>query len=66
MDLPDALAFGRRMYPFVQISEETVRRTDEELARTDLPGPLRRLLLEGKDGIERALRARAADAAGEG
>jgi aminopeptidase N len=63
MDLPDALAFGRRMYPFVQISQETVQRTDEELARTDLPGPLRRLLLEGKDGIERALRAREADAA---
>jgi aminopeptidase N len=30
-------------------------------AEEDLPGPLRRILLEGQDGLERALRARAAD-----
>jgi hypothetical protein len=31
------------------------------LADGDLPGPLRRILVEGKDGLERASRARAAD-----
>ncbi len=35
--------------------------TDRELADDDLPGPLRRILLEGKDSMERAVRGRAAD-----
>jgi hypothetical protein len=38
-----------------------VAATDAALAGAGLAGPLRRLLLEGKDGVERALRARAAD-----
>ena len=37
--------------------------TDAALADADLAGPVRRILLEGKDGIERAVRARAADRA---
>ena len=61
-DLPEALAFGRRMYPHLVIDRETVDRTDRYLAREELPGPMRRLLLEGRDGVLRALRARAADA----
>jgi aminopeptidase N len=61
-DLPDALAFGRRMYPFTTITQEIVDATDRYLAQPDVPGPVRRLLLEGKDGILRAMRARKADA----
>jgi aminopeptidase N len=61
-DLPEALEFGRRMYPHLIIEERTVSLTDQYLAQPDVPGPMRRLLLEGKDGIMRAMRARAADA----
>jgi aminopeptidase N len=61
-DLPDALAFARRMYPQLVNTEETVDRTDRSLSRDHVPAPIRRLLLEGKDGVLRALRARAADA----
>jgi aminopeptidase N len=61
-DLPEALEFGRRMYPQLIIEQDTVDRTDQYLARDDVPGPMRRLLLEGKDGVLRAMRARAADA----
>ncbi|MFI1482969.1 aminopeptidase N [Streptomyces sp. NPDC020747] len=51
------------LYPSVQVSEETLRRTDEWLASAE-PGPaLRRLISESRAGIERALRAQAADAA---
>ena len=62
-DLPDALAFTRRMYPQMVNTRETVERTDRYLSRNSVPAPIRRLLLEGKDGVERALRARATDAA---
>jgi aminopeptidase N len=60
-DLPDALAFARRMYPHLVIERRTVESTDAYLGRGSLPAPIRRLLLEGKDGIVRAIRARAAD-----
>jgi aminopeptidase N len=59
-DLPDALAFGRRMYPHLIVDQATVDRTDEYL-RGDVPAPAERLLLEGRDGVVRALRTRAAD-----
>jgi aminopeptidase N len=62
-DLPDALAFARRMYPSMVNSQATVERTDRYLSRDSVPAPVRRLLLEGRDGVLRALRARAADAA---
>jgi aminopeptidase N len=65
-DLPDALAFGRRMYPNLIVRQETVDRTDRYLAAPDVPGPVRRLLLEGKDGVVRAMRAREADRAAAG
>ncbi|HJP66503.1 MAG TPA: aminopeptidase N, partial [Actinomycetota bacterium] len=61
-DLSMALAFGRGLYPHLIVSPETVELTDRFLAGEDVPGPLRRLVLEGRDGIERALRTRAADA----
>jgi aminopeptidase N len=57
-----ALVFGRQMYPHTIVSEETVAATDAYL-EGDVPAPIRRLLLEGRDGIQRALRARAVDAA---
>jgi aminopeptidase N len=62
-DLPEALAFGRRMYPHLDISAETIERTDRYLARDGVPSPLRRLLAEGRDGVSRAMRAREADRA---
>ncbi|HEX8004219.1 MAG TPA: aminopeptidase N [Mycobacteriales bacterium] len=55
------------MYPSVLIDQRTVDRTNEYL-RTGNPVPaIRRLLVEGRDGLERALRAQAVDvAAGRG
>jgi aminopeptidase N len=43
------------------ISEETVRITDEYIAASDPPAALRRLLLEGRDDVLRALRCQAKD-----
>ncbi|MGI5220951.1 aminopeptidase N [Nocardia sp. CA-290969] len=48
------------LYPAWDISEEAVARADEFLA-ADHPPALRRLVVEGKAGIERSLRARAFD-----
>jgi aminopeptidase N len=62
-DLPDALAFARRMYPQMVNTPETVERTDRYLSGNSVPAPIRRLLLEGKDAVLRALRARSVDAA---
>ena len=62
-DLSLALSFARGAYPSAVVSEEIVAMTDEALAREDLPGPIRRVLLEGRDDLQRALRARATDAA---
>ena len=62
-DLPDALAFAERMYPRLIVGTETIERTDGYLQREDVPAPIRRLLLEGEDGVARALRTRAIDAA---
>ncbi|HEX6261477.1 MAG TPA: aminopeptidase N [Actinomycetota bacterium] len=62
-DLSLALSFARGAFPSAIVSEETVAMTDEVLAREDLPGPIRRVLLEGRDDLLRALRARATDAA---
>jgi aminopeptidase N len=51
------------LYPTLQVSQETVDATDAWLA-TSQPSPaLRRLVVEARAGIERALRAQAADAA---
>jgi aminopeptidase N len=51
------------MYPSAVITQEVVEATDSALAR-DLPGPVRRALLESQDAIRRALRAQAFDSAG--
>ena len=61
-DLPLASSFGRGMYPAMVVREDVLERTDDMLGR-DLPGPMRRLLLEGRDDLRRTLEARRADAA---
>jgi aminopeptidase N len=62
-ELEYILEFGEQLYPKWVVSEATIEATDRYLARDDVPGPIRRLLLEGRDRIERAIRARAVDAA---
>ncbi|MER5841138.1 aminopeptidase N [Streptomyces prasinus] len=53
------------LYPSIQVSEETLEKTDAWLASTDPNAALRRLVSESRAGVERALRAQAADAAAE-
>ncbi len=50
------------LYPWLLTSQATIDRTDAYLAAGDVPSSLRRLLLEGRDGVVRALRARECDA----
>jgi aminopeptidase N len=54
------------LYPAYRINEDTVERTDRFLAETDPPPSLRRLMVESRDGVLRALRARACDRAAGG
>jgi aminopeptidase N len=50
------------LYPSLDISEEAIAAADRFLAE-DLPPALRRLVIEGKAGVERALKARRFDTA---
>jgi aminopeptidase N len=50
------------LYPSWDISQAGLDAADAFLADPDVPPPLRRLVLEGRAGVERALRARAFDA----
>jgi aminopeptidase N len=59
-DSEEAISIVEWMYPRAVISQAVIDATDEALAR-DLPGPLRRSLLESQDGIKRALRAQEFD-----
>ncbi|MEV4379816.1 aminopeptidase N [Streptosporangium sp. NPDC049644] len=54
--------FANGCYPSLVISPETVARTQDFISADQPPHALRRLLLEGADGIGRALRAQAKDA----
>ena len=58
-----AITFAGTMYPATVATPELVARTDAALASGIDAAPLRRLLLEGKDQVERVLRTRAADQA---
>jgi aminopeptidase N len=49
------------LYPSWDISQAGLDAADEFLADSDVPPPLRRLVVEGRAGVERALRARAFD-----
>ncbi len=52
------------LYPGLVVGRDVVARTDAHLAgRDDVPAALSRLLLEGRDSVVRALRARERDAA---
>jgi aminopeptidase N len=50
------------LYPRWRIESDTIDRTDALLARPEVPAGLRRLLVEARDDVHRAIRARAADA----
>jgi aminopeptidase N len=59
-----AQEFALLGYPSQQVDDDTIRRTDAWLAdNPGEPAPLRRLIAEGRDGVARALRARARDTA---
>lgn len=58
METAQSITMG--LYPVFLVDEETLAQTDAFLAE-ELNSALRRLVGEGRDGIERALRARAAD-----
>jgi aminopeptidase N len=55
--------FVSTVYTAAAVSPETISVTDEYIQRTNPPAALRRLLIEGRDDVERALRCRARDAA---
>ncbi|MFH8390888.1 aminopeptidase N [Streptomyces sp. NPDC018036] len=50
------------LYPGIHIAEETLAKTDEWLAAAEPNAALRRLVSESRSGVERALKAQAADA----
>ena len=60
-----ARVFAQQAYPSLIISHETVDRTDRHLAVERPLGALSRLLIEGRDGIVRALCAQAKDLQGK-
>ncbi|MGH3319622.1 MAG: aminopeptidase N [Streptosporangiaceae bacterium] len=60
-----AKQFAVGMYPSLIVNQRTVDLTDGHLGREAPPPALRRLLLEGRAGILRALRARERDQRGD-
>ena len=54
------------LYPSWDISDDGIAAADAFLADPELPAALRRLVLEGRAGIERSLRARQFDGGGGG
>ncbi|MEU9211714.1 aminopeptidase N [Streptomyces sp. NPDC048415] len=62
-EIAQQIAIG--LYPSVQVSEETLAKTDAWLASAEPNAALRRLISESRSGVERALRAQAADAAAD-
>jgi len=57
----EALALVGGLFPATLVRPDAVEATSTALGDDSLPGPVRRILLEGRDNLERALRARAAD-----
>jgi aminopeptidase N len=53
--------FAEVAYPFLVTEQSTVDRTTAYLAEQDPPPALRRLLMEGRDGVSRAMRAQVKD-----
>ncbi|MGW5333563.1 aminopeptidase N [Streptomyces bauhiniae] len=60
-EMAQQIAVG--LYPSVQVSEDTLRKTDAWLTSVDPTPALRRLISESRAGVERALRAQRADGA---
>ncbi|MQY32477.1 Aminopeptidase N [Streptomyces sp. RB17] len=60
-EIAQQIAIG--LYPAVQVSEATLAKTDTWLAAAEPNAALRRLVSESRAGVERALKAQAADAA---
>ncbi|MFE4259548.1 aminopeptidase N [Streptomyces sp. NPDC056883] len=60
-EIAQQIAVG--LYPSLQVSAETLAATDAWLASAEPNAALRRLVSESRAGVERALRAQAADAA---
>jgi aminopeptidase N len=56
----EALEFADAIYPRLIITQDVVDLAEKWIQR-DIPGPIRRSLLESRDGTKRALRARAYD-----
>jgi aminopeptidase N len=59
-DIDESLMFVKSIYPMTIVTPDVVELTDTWLER-DLPGPMRRSLLESQDWIKRQLRTRAFD-----
>lgn len=60
-EIAQQIAVG--LYPSLQVSPQTLEATDAWLAEAEPNAALRRLVLESRSGVERALKAQAADAA---
>ncbi|WP_326590702.1 aminopeptidase N [Streptomyces sp. NBC_01294] len=63
-EIAQQIAVG--LYPSLQVSQETLDATDAWLASAEPNAALRRLVSESRAGVERALKAQAADAAARG
>jgi len=57
-----AIEFAAGMFPHAAVGRGLLERTDGALERTDLPKPLRRVLLEQRDTVVRTMRTRVLDA----
>ncbi|EFL32169.1 aminopeptidase N [Streptomyces viridochromogenes DSM 40736] len=62
-EMAQQIAVG--LYPTIQVSQETLDKTDAWLSSAEPNAALRRLVSESRAGVERALRAQRADAAAE-
>ncbi|KUL32054.1 aminopeptidase N [Streptomyces regalis] len=62
-EIAQQIAVG--LYPTLQVSDETLHKTDTWLSSAEPNAALRRLVSESRAGVERALKAQAADAAAE-
>ncbi|MCW8099561.1 aminopeptidase N [Streptomyces tauricus] len=60
-EMAQQIAVG--LYPSLQVSADTLAKTDEWLASAEPSAALRRLISESRSGVERALKAQAADTA---
>jgi aminopeptidase N len=60
MEIAQSITMG--LYPMFLVDDETLAATDAFLAQEGLNSACRRLVVEGRDGIVRAMKARAADA----